>query len=347
MRYLLNITDYSIDEFSYIYEKPDSLKYFAMMNYEHHIPVMLKETLDLLEPKDGETYVDCTFGAGGHTRAILKCANCRVISIDRDPQVKLLAEELKKEFGDRFIFVQDQFSNLDSILETLGIEKVNGIIMDLGFSSMQVDTPRRGFSFQADGPLDMRMSGDGITAEDFVNESSFDELSNVIFKFGDERKSREIARAIIREREKQRITHTLQLAQIIEKAGGYSSDGIHPATRTFQAIRIFINDEFGELKSVLQKAKDVLKENGRLVVITFHSGEDSIVKDFFKIHSGAESRGFSRYSPASVASASSLPNELEIITHKPIAASDEEIENNIRARSAKIRAAKKLAAGIN
>ncbi len=344
---MVNIQDFSLEDFSYIYEKPDSLKYFAAMNNEHHIPVLLKETLDLLEPKDGETYVDCTFGAGGHTKAILKCANCKVIAIDRDPHVKILADELKKEFGDRFIFVQNQFSNLDEVLQSLGIEKVDGIIMDLGFSSMQVDTPRRGFSFQADGPLDMRMSGDGMSAEDFINEASFEDLSNVIFKFGDEKRSREIARAIIREREKQKITGTLQLAEIIAKVSGGYSDGIHPATRSFQAIRIFINDEFDELKSVLQKAKDVLKENGRLVVITFHSGEATIVKDFFKIHSGHESRGFSRYSPASVASRSSLPNELEIITHKPIAATDEEIEMNIRARSAKIRAAKKLAAGIN
>lgn len=347
MRYLVNIQDFSLEDFSYIYEKQDSLLYFAAMNYEHHIPVLLKETLDLLEPKDGEVYVDCTFGAGGHTKAILRSANCKVIAIDRDPHVKVLADELKKEFGDRFVFVQDRFSNLDKVLEQLNIEKVNGVLMDIGFSSMQVDTPRRGFSFQADGPLDMRMSSTGVNAEDLINGASFEELSNIIFKFGDEKKSREIARAIVRGREKEKITRTRQLAEIIERACGYYGDGIHPATRTFQAIRIFVNEEFEELKSVLQKAKDVLKQNGRLVVITFHSGEDAIVKDFFKVYSGSESRSFSRYSPASMIPQNSLPNELEIITHKPIAASDEEIEMNIRARSAKIRAAKKLAVGMN
>jgi len=347
MRYLTNIQDYSLDEISYIYEKPDCLKYFAMMNNENHIPVLLEETIKLLDPQDGEIYVDCTFGAGGHTRAILASAKCTVIAIDRDPHVKVLADEMKREFGERFIFVQGKFSNLDNIISELGIKSVDGVIMDLGFSSMQIDTPRRGFSFQADGPLDMRMSSTGISAEDLVNDSSFEELSNIIFKLGDEKKSREIARAIIREREKERITRTAQLAEIITKAAGHYNDNIHPATRSFQAIRIYVNEEFEELRSVLQKAKDVLKENGRLVTITFHSGEDSIVKGFFKLHSTRETHGFSRYSPATMLSSDSIPNELEILTSKPIAASDEEIERNFRARSAKVRAAKKLkAAGV-
>lgn len=347
MRYLVNINDYSLDDYSYIYEKPQTLKYYSQMNFENHIPVMLKETLELLDPKDGEVYVDCTFGAGGHARAILNSANCKVIAIDRDPHVKILAEEVKKEFADRFIFVQGKFSQLSEILDELKITKVNGILIDLGFSSMQVDTPRRGFSFQSDGPLDMRMSGEGYSAEDFVNEASEDEIANILFKYGDEKKSRWIARGIIKARESEKITRTSQLAEIIASSVGKYNDNIHPATRTFQAIRIFINQEFEELKSVLQKAKDKLEQEGRLVVITFHSGEDTIVKDFFKMYSGSN-QGFSRYSPQSVLPQSSnLINELELISNKPISASEEEIEKNIRARSAKIRAAKKLKMQIN
>jgi 16S rRNA (cytosine1402-N4)-methyltransferase len=346
MRYLININEFSLDDYSYIYEKPEGTRYFSQMTYENHIPVLLKETIALLEPRDGETYLDCTFGAGGHTAAILRSANCKVISIDRDPHVQLIADELKKEFGDRFIFDSGRFSELDKILNRHGINKVDGILMDLGFSSMQVDTPRRGFSFQADGPLDMRMSSDGITAEDFVNEATEEELANVIYKFGDEKKSRSIARAIVNARQKEKITRTLQLAEIVASGAGHYNDAINPATRTFQALRIFINEEFEELKSGLQKAKDKLKENGRLVVITFHSGEDTIVKEFFKTYSSQNS-GFSRYSPGSMVAPSTIPNELEIITHKPIAAGDEEIERNIRARSAKVRAAKKLRAGSN
>jgi 16S rRNA (cytosine1402-N4)-methyltransferase len=342
MRYLVNIEDYALSDICYIYEKAKTLKYFTQMNYENHIPVLLNETIELLSPKDGETYIDCTFGAGGHTRAILEKANCRVISIDRDPNVKIFAKELEKEFGERFTFIEDRFSNLDNILNRLDINYVDGILMDIGFSSMQVDTPRRGFSFMHEGPLDMRMESDGISAEDVVNEATFDELSDIIFRFGDERKSREIARAIIKAREIERIISTKQLSEIVKKAVGKYNDEIHPATRTFQAIRIFVNEEFEELKSCLQKAKDKLKENGRLVVITFHSGEDVIVKNFFKNFSTSGNQGFSRYSPSSVLPTNSIFNELEILTSKPIAASAEEIENNIRARSAKVRAVKKL-----
>ncbi len=342
MRYLVNINDHCLDDYSYIYEKAETLRYFAQMNYEHHIPVLLKETLELLAPVDGGVYVDCTFGAGGHTAAILNSADCKVIAIDRDPQVKLLADDFKEKFGDRFIFSTARFSDIDEVLDTHGVDKVDGILMDLGFSSMQVDTPRRGFSFQFDGPLDMRMSCEGVSAEDFINGASEEDISDVLYRFGDERKSRIIARAICAARKKERITHTLQLAEIIASSVRGYNDDINPATRTFQAIRIFINEEFNELKSVLQKAKDRLKENSRMVVITFHSGEDLIVKDFFKTYSSSGNAGFSRYSPGSILATNSLPNELEIITHKPIAASQEEIEMNIRARSAKVRAAKKL-----
>ncbi len=345
MRYLFNIENYSLDEVCYIYERPEGLKYYLQMNYEHHIPVLLKETIALLEPRDGEVYLDCTFGAGGHTRAILESANCKVISLDRDVNVKVFAQELKKEFGDRFIFENARFADLDKVLESHGIGKVDGILMDLGFSSMQVDTPRRGFSFQADGPLDMRMDNEGLTAEEFVNEFSEEEIANIIFKFGDERKSRAIARAICTAREKEKITTTLKLAEIIKDATGHYHDNINPATRTFQAIRIFINNEFEELKSGLQKAKDKLKENGRVVVITFHSGEDVIVKDFFRTYTGGANLGFSRYSPASLLTPTYVLDEMELLTHKPIVASDEEIEMNFRARSAKIRAAKKLSSG--
>lgn len=347
MRYLVNIENYSLNDFSYIYEKPNCLKYFAQMNYEHHIPVLLNETLKLLNVQDGKTYLDCTFGAGGHTTAILNSANCRVISLDRDPHVKILAQELKEKFGDRFIFANSKFSELDEVLNELGIDKIDGVLMDLGFSSMQVDTSRRGFSFQADGPLDMRMESEGLSAEDFINEASEEEISNIIYKFGDEKKSRIIAREIVKQRSKQKISTTLQLAEIISHAAGRYNDNINPATRTFQALRIHINNEFEELKTGLQKAKDKLKDEGRLVVITFHSGEDVIVKDFFKNLSSGGNQAFSRYSPVSLLNHNSIPSEFEILTNKPISASDEEIENNVRARSAKVRAIKKLSLVTN
>ncbi|MDX1948988.1 MAG: 16S rRNA (cytosine(1402)-N(4))-methyltransferase RsmH [Rickettsiales bacterium] len=307
-----------------------------MQSEESHISVLLKETLEQLNPQDGKTYLDCTFGAGGHSRAILESANCRVIALDRDIHTKQYAEELKQEFGDRFIYLNSKFSDLDEALRSINVSEVDGILFDIGVSSMQIDTPRRGFSFQEEGPLDMRMSDDGLSAEDFINEAKEEEIAGVIFRYGDERKSRQIASAIIRERAKKRITKTTQLANIILSVLGRGKDGIHPATRTFQAIRIYINDELDELKIALKKATQFIKNEGRICVITFHSGEDIIVKNFFREISGYNS-GVSRYLPSLETQANQHFSEFELVTRKPILPSDFEIKNNVRARSAKLR----------
>lgn len=344
MRYS-DITDFDVQDFEYIFDHLETSNNRYIM--ADHVPVLLSECIEGLITKEGGIYLDCTFGAGGHTRAMLESGeDVRVISIDRDPYTHKYAEELKEEFGDRFIYHSGKFSDLDKALEENGIDKVDGILMDLGLSSMQVDTPRRGFSFQYDGPLDMRMDGDnGINAEDFINEAKEDELAGIIFKYGDERKSRQIAAAICAERQNNRITKTKQLADIVRSAVGKYNDKIHPATRTFQAIRIHINNEINELKLALEKALRALKVEGRLAVITFHSGEDVIVKDFFREKSGAK-ESFSRYMPIP-AHAEEKNKQIKIINKKPITAEDEEISENPRSRSAKLRIAEKLTDLVN
>ncbi len=340
----MQIYNFKYEDFSYIfdnvYNKPSFRQINNRMNSEHHKPVLLEEILEYLRPKDGGVYLDCTFGAGGHTEAILESANCKVISLDRDHFTKIFADELKQKYGDRFEYVNCRFSELDEALDSLGVDKVDGILFDVGVSSMQIDTPRRGFSFQADGPLDMRMEDFGISAEEFINNAKEEELAGVIFRLGDERKSRLIANAIVRERAKKRITRTHELANIILSVMGRSRDGIHPATRTFQAIRIHINDELNQLKLGLQKATKRIKEEGRVCVISFHSGEDVIVKDFFRDVTGY-AQGVSRYLPAPEMHGNSGVSEFELVTKKPVAASEEEVDFNVRARSAKLRVLEK------
>ncbi len=341
----LQIYSYKFEDFSYIFEQNFSRKITYMLNEESHISVLLNESIEQLNPQDGKVYLDCTFGAGGHSRAILEKANCKVIALDRDSHTKQFADLLKEEFGERFIYINSKFSDLDEALQTAGINEVDGVLFDIGVSSMQIDTPRRGFSFQEDGPLDMRMSDEGISAEDFINEAKEEEIAGVIFRYGDERKSRQIASAIIRERTKKRITRTSQLANIILSVLGRSRDGIHPATRTFQAIRIYINDELNELKIALQKATKIIKDEGRVCVITFHSGEDVIVKDFFREISGYN-QGVSRYLPSLEMQANHQFSDFELLTKKPILPNDFEIKNNIRARSAKLRVLQKKKKGL-
>jgi len=302
-----------------------------------HKPVMLKEVLEYLAPKDGETYVDCTFGRGGYSRAILESCNCKVIAIDRDPDVKIFADKLKEQFGNRFSFFNQKFSKIKDILQEIDVKFVDGVILDLGVSSMQLETAPRGFSFNLEGGLDMRMEKAGLSAFEVINHFKEEEIANIIYQYGDEHYSRRIARAIIAARNKNPIETTTQLAKIIRSVlpkGGK----IDSATKSFQGIRIFVNQEMEELNSVLVDGSEVLAENGRMVVVTFHSTEDRIVKKFFQENSGKVISN-SRYLPDVVNNNKKI---FDIIAKKAIKPSETELRDNNRARSAKLRAVKKL-----
>lgn len=304
-----------------------------------HIPVLLNEVIEYLNPQDGEVYVDGTFGAGGYTKAILDKANCKVFGIDCDPNVAPTAEKLDAEYKGRFDFLSGKFSNMAMLLENAGVEKVNGIVLDIGVSSMQVDEAGRGFSFMREGPLDMRMSTEGQSAADFVNSATEKELANTIYRYGGEKKSRYIAKAILQAREKEPITTTSVFAKIVRDAIHGKPEKIDPATRTFQAIRIYINDELGELERALKSAEKLLLPGGRLVVVTFHSLEDSILKEFLNEKSG-KNMGVSRHL---LAFDNTKPNlTFELLTRKVVVPSEEEVDRNVRARSAKLRAAKRI-----
>lgn len=308
-----------------------------------HFPVMRAEVLGMAAPKDGEIFVDGTFGAGGYTRALLETANCTVYAIDRDPTVLATASAMATEFSGRFHFLPGCFSRMDDLVLEQGVKSVDGVVLDIGVSSMQFDDANRGFSFQNDGPLSMRMSDQGLSAQDVVNDYEEDDLANIIYKFGEEKKSRYIAKAIVEARSHEPITRTAQLAQIIEKAVGYrryirGKKQIHPATRTFQALRIYVNDELGELAKGLSAAENILAEQGRLCVVSFHSLEDRIVKKFFKQRSGDISRG-SRHLPQPLDRAEADINSptFGMITRGVAKPSKKEIEQNIRSRSARLR----------
>lgn len=302
-----------------------------------HFPVMLPEVLATLSPKDGEVYVDGTFGAGGYTRAFLEAANCTVIAIDRDPAAVARADAMKAEFGDRLIFVSGKFGDALELVNAAGYQRVDGFVLDVGVSSMQFDEANRGFSFRFDAPLDMRMdTSSGETAADLVNTMDEEDLANLIYKYGDERKSRYIARRIIEERTKAPIQTTLQLADMIRDVVFKSpKDKIDPATRTFQALRIAVNDELGELERGLAAAEQLLEDGGRLVVVSFHSLEDGIVKSFLYERSG-KTPNVSKYLP--LAQASTAPTFI-LSPKKPLDPSLSEISQNPRSRSARLRAA--------
>lgn len=296
-----------------------------------HIPVMLNEVLKALNPRDGEIYVDATFGNGGYTEAILKSANCRVIAIDRDPFVLKRAEELKSVYGERFTFVSGTFSQIDNLIQSL----VNGVVFDIGVSSMQLDNPERGFSFSKEAPLDMRMSQAGLSARDIINSMNEHELADLIYKYGEERKSRQIAHAIVLYRTQKPIETTTELAQIIYSVLPKKREQIDPATRTFQAIRIAVNDELQQLKDGLMGALNITLPEGRVVVVDFHSLEDRIVKSFFTENSDKKIH-VSRYKidTLSISSESSKPFSF---ASKVILPTEEECTVNPRARSAKLR----------
>lgn len=299
-----------------------------MQEKQKHIPVMLKEVLENLKPSDNKIYVDATFGNGGYTKAILDSANCKVIAIDRDPNVLPRADELKKEYGSRFEFVAGRFGDLQNLI----IDKIDGIVFDIGVSSMQLDQSERGFSFSKEASLDMRMSCDGISAADIVNDMEEKELADLIYKYGEEVKSRHIATRIIEKRKEKKIETTTQLADIIRSVVRKGKKDIDPATKTFQALRIAVNNELGELEEGLATAIKLLNKDGRLVVVTFHSLEDRIVKNFLREKSGNTPNG-SRYMPEVI-----KKDEVELSeVSKAIKPSKEEESYNKRARSAKLR----------
>jgi 16S rRNA (cytosine1402-N4)-methyltransferase len=289
----------------------------------------------MLKPRDGGTYVDATFGAGGYSRAILDAADTRVVGIDRDRTAIAGGFDLVNRSNGRLTLVEDRFSNLVEVCAAQGITAVDGVVMDVGVSSMQVDEAGRGFSFRLDGPLDMRMGHDGPTAADVVATASEADLANIIYIFGEERHSRAVARAIVAARKEAAITTTRALAEIVGKVVWAKPGEIHPSTRTFQALRIFVNEELDELHLALSAAERVLKPCGRLVVVSFHSLEDRIVKNFFAER--GKTGGGSRHRPEVAQSAPSF----RILTKRPVTAGDDEVRGNPRARSAKLRAAER------
>lgn len=299
---------------------------------QKHIPVMLDEVLENLKPAAGKVYVDATFGNGGYTKAILEKASCKVIALDRDPNVKSRAEELKKEFGDRFEFRAGQFGNFAELVS----EEIDGAVFDIGVSSMQLDQAERGFSFSKEAPLDMRMSCTGTSAADLVNNLPEKELADLIYKYGEEKKSRQIASRIAERRKTKKITTTTELAEIIYSVIHKSPNSIDPATRTFQALRIAVNNELQELENGLKGALLRLVPGGRLVVVSFHSLEDRIVKTFFNENSG-KNAGVSRYMPVAPVHIVPLIEKCS----KAITPTEKEISANPRARSAKLRFAVK------
>ncbi len=311
-----------------------------------HVPVLCMEVVEALAPKDGATYVDGTFGGGGYARAILEAAACTVWGIDRDPHAAARAEALAAEFPGRLRFVQGRFSEMDSLLRPHGVHTVDGIALDLGLSSHQLDDPARGFSFRLDGPLDMRMDADGESAADLVNQADEDMLADLIRRYGEDRKARAIARAIVAARHEAPITSTRQLATIIEHAVGPAPrrpGAIHPATRTFQALRIAVNDELGELARGLGAAERLLAPGGRLCVVSFHSLEDRMVKLFLRSRSGRAPRA-SRHEPEPVRAEAAREPSFRLLHTRARKPGAQEIAANPRARSARLRAAERTSA---
>ena len=305
------------------------------MNDSSHIPVLGREAIDYLNVRDGGIYIDGTFGAGGYSRAILGEADCRVIAIDRDQTAIAGGADLVEQAQGRLTLVEDQFSKLDSVARDCGFAQVDGVVVDLGVSSMQLDRAERGFSFRLDGPLDMRMGKDGPSAADVVALASERDLANIIFQLGEERHSRGVARAIVKARAEAPVVTTAALARIVGSVVRSKPNEIHPATRTFQGLRIFVNDELGELVAALTASERILKPCGRLVAVSFHSLEDRIVKSFLVARGPA--RAGSRHLPQTEHPDATF----EPLTKRPVVAGGDETTHNPRARSAKLRAAER------
>ena len=310
------------------------------MNFAAHAPVMLNEAVDALAPIDHGVYVDATFGGGGYSRAILSRANCTVYGFDRDPTAVDRARDWARAYGGRLALVNRPFAEIDQGLADLKVDAVDGVVFDLGVSSMQLDEADRGFSFMRDGPLSMRMDGGKPDAADIVNTAEPKDLAAIFKVYGEEKRAGRIARAIAEERKSAPIETTGRLAEIVKRASPpHREDRIHPATRIFQALRIFVNDELAQLAKALIAAEKLLRPAGRLVVVTFHSLEDRIVKRFLVERTGAAANP-SRHAPAPQKSVATF----RLLNDRPMAPSDSEIADNPRARSAKLRAAVRTAA---
>lgn len=300
-----------------------------------HLPVLVNEVVAAMAPRAGDVLADGTFGGGGYAKALLAAADCRLIGIDRDLDAIERAHAMAEE-EPRLIPVLGRFGDVKALIAEAGFEKVDALTLDLGVSSFQLDEAHRGFSFMRDGPLDMRMGRSGPSAADVVNQMEERDLATIIFRLGEEKQSRRIARAIIERRLKSPFTSTLDLADLIEGAlGGRRGSRTHPATRSFQAIRMFVNDELGELARALSASEEVLREGGRLVIVTFHSLEDRMVKLFMRERSGLQGGG-SRYRPEK--QASDAPS-FEMPQKKAIEPGEAELSANPRARSSRLRLA--------
>lgn len=308
------------------------------MSSASHIPVLGREAVDHLAPREGGIYVDATFGAGGYSRAILDVPGTRLIAIDRDRTAIADGAALVERSAGRLTLIEDRFSNLAEVCASLGVDAVDGVVMDVGVSSMQLDQAGRGFSFRLDGPLDMRMGQTGPTAADVVARASEGDLADVIYLFGEERHSRRIARAIVADRQETPFTTTRALADLVGRVVRSKPGDIHPATRTFQALRILVNEELEELQTALAAAERALKPGGRLVVVSFHSLEDRIVKNFLSERS--KTGGGSRHLPE----VSQAVPSFQLLTRRPVVAGEDEVAHNPRARSAKLRAAERTSA---
>ena len=300
-----------------------------------HVPVLGRPALESLNVRDGGIYIDGTFGAGGYTAAILATANAQVIGIDRDQSAVANGAGLVQSANGRLTLVEERFSALDDVAKKFGHESVDGVVLDLGVSSMQLDQAERGFSFRFDGPLDMRMATEGPSAADVVAQAPERDLADIIFQLGEERHSRAVARAIVAARKETPIVTTKALADIVGRVVRSKPNQIHPATRTFQALRIFVNDELTELATALVAAERILKASGRLAVVTFHSLEDRIVKTFLAERS--RTLGVSRHVPDVEPPAPTF----HLVNKRPIAPDETEMAANPRARSAKLRSAER------
>jgi len=307
-----------------------------------HISVMTDEVVRGLAPVDGGVYVDATFGAGGYSAAILRSAKCTVWGIDRDPLAQTFAKKLNQSYPEKITVLSGCFGDMEALLDAAGVGKVDGVAFDIGVSSMQIDNPERGFSFRGDGPLDMRMGSDGQTASDIVNKFGEEELANIIYNYGEERASRRIAHAIVELRRTKEISRTSELASLIRSVVSKSKDGIDPATRTFQALRIYVNDELGELDRGLVAAERLLVPRGSLAVVSFHSLEDRKVKMFLRDRTGDAPRP-SRHLPDT--GVVSIPT-FKVIKRSGFKASDAEVKMNPRSRSARLRVAERTDAPV-
>ena len=310
------------------------------MMISQHIPVMMKEAIEALNVRDNLDYIDATFGVGGYSEEILKKADCNLLSIDKDPFVKDYAKKLKIKYKKRFTFVSDGFENLESIIKENNKGLVSGgIVADLGVSSLQLDNSKRGFSFNEDGPLDMRMSGKGVTAQELIYSLDEKELARILWDYGDEKKSKAIAKMIIKERNKEVLDTTFKLVNLIKRVKKYNyKKKKHPATKSFQALRIATNQELMSLEKLLMISEKILLPGARLVLITFHSLEDRIVKLFFNEISGKQ-ENLNRHLPEVI---NMKKVKFRVINKKPILPSSAEIKSNRRARSAKLRVVERM-----